>query len=90
MTEYGYNVDIDEEIMLIFGGLTQRKRSFQSEDGEFEVYNYCEKYQSFIDESELPYSLLTCGVEMLNDIWMYNTRDVQHGFITMELCETNL
>ena len=74
MTEYGYNVDIDEEIMLIFGGLTQRKRSFQSEDGEFEVYNYCEKYQSFTDETELPYSLLTCGEEMLNDIWMYNTR----------------
>lgn len=45
MAEYGYNVDVDEEIMLVFGGLTQRKRTFTSSEGEdYEVYNYCEKY----------------------------------------------
>ena len=76
--------------MMIFGGLTQRYRDFkvysesqksQLEKNEtltgepeiYDIYNNCEDYENLMGE-ELPYFLKTCGEEMLNDVWIYNTR----------------
>ena len=36
MGEYGYNIDVEEEIMLIFGGLTKRLRGFEVRTDEQE------------------------------------------------------
>ena len=69
--------------MLIFGGLTQRKRSFDDAKWDetfdpkkhrnYDVYNYCEGLKA-LNETKRTYYTLTCSEEMLNDIWMYNTR----------------
>lgn len=74
---HGQAVVVNEEIMLVFGGMIRRDRSFldlTQEDGDdLDIYNYCEDYER-INNKPLPYLLRTCGEELMNDLWMYHVQ----------------
>ena len=74
---HGQAVVVNEEIMLVFGGMIRRDRSFvdlTQEDGDdLDIYNYCEDYER-INNKPLPYLLRTCGEELMADLWMYHVK----------------
>jgi hypothetical protein len=75
LDDTGYPVIPDEEIMLIFGGLTFRWKTFN--DNTTLIFDDCEDYDTIEGTSELPDYLKDCGEELLNDIWRYHvTRNV--------------
>lgn len=76
MAQNGHAINLDEEIMLVFGGLVRRDRYFKNEETgeEFDVYNYCEEL-SRTSAEELPYFLRTCGEEFMRDVWLYNIKN---------------
>ena len=72
MASHGYAVHSNEEIMLIFGGLTARSREFVKEDKQAELYNDCEDYSDQLGDNKEDYYQRTCGEEILGDMWMYH------------------
>jgi hypothetical protein len=45
MGNIGYTIPIDQEYMLIFGGITAREISYTDKVGqEYDLYTTCEKY----------------------------------------------
>ncbi len=62
----GYSVDIEEEIMLVFGGMTYRNLSV---NGSL-LYETCESAN--LTNSGLAASYFSCGEELLNDLWRYH------------------
>ena len=76
MGQHGHAINVDQEIMLVFGGLVQRDRFFRNEetDEELDIFNYCEDYERITGE-DFPYFLRTCGEELVRDIWIYNIKD---------------
>lgn len=71
----GNNVTMDNEIMLIFGGLALNR--IYKED-EYDLLKNCKLPDSIktgnTSEEEISamYLLNNCGYEMLNELWMYN------------------
>lgn len=45
MGSHGHVLNVDEEYMLIFGGLTYRERYF-GENNSSDIFNECEAYES--------------------------------------------
>jgi hypothetical protein len=79
MGNFGTTIPLDQEYMLVFGGLTARDKFFyDSENTTYDIYNYCERYTELTsinnDESinNLTETLKTCGEELLSDVWIYN------------------
>jgi len=70
MSGYGYTVKMDEEIMIIFGGITIKNKTWTDNITSLDLYNNCEKIQD--NMVTLPYDFMTCGEELLNDMWMYH------------------
>jgi hypothetical protein len=72
MGNHGYTVPIDQEYMIIFGGITARDIRFTDSSGvSHDIYNNCEQFSDLTGE-ELPKDMATCGEELLNDVWIYN------------------
>ena len=68
----GYEIEPDEEIMLVFGGMTVRNKT--DADGNL-LFDTCETDGETM-ESRTP-GLRTCGQEFLNELWRYHIkRDV--------------
>ena len=76
MGSHGYAVQVDQEIMLVFGGLVARDRTFENSEGEeYDIFNYCEDYERISGVKDVPYFLRTCGEELVRDVWLYNVKD---------------
>lgn len=75
----GYAITMDDEIMLIFGGITWRNKTYTSTSkNTYYIFDDCESYASVTGESkEKPDSLKSCGEELLNDLWRYSKRTGQ-------------
>jgi hypothetical protein len=72
MGNNGFTIPIDREFMLIMGGITARDLSFVGTDGNtYNLYNFCEDYTSLTGLNATGV-FLTCGEELLNDIWIYD------------------
>ena len=75
MGNHGYTVPVDQEYMVIFGGITARDQTFNDSNGvEYDLFNNCEQYTA-LTGNELPGDMTTCGEELLNDVWIYNVLD---------------
>jgi hypothetical protein len=53
MSGYGHTVKMDEEIMIIFGGITIKNKTWTDNVTSLDLYNNCEKIQNNI--VTLPY-----------------------------------
>jgi hypothetical protein len=70
MDNTGHVIIPDEEVMLVFGGLTYRNKNFL--DNTTILFDECENYETLTGDTSLPDSFKNCGEELLNDIWMYH------------------
>jgi len=66
MSGYGYTVKMDEEIVIIFGGITIKNKTWSDNITLLDVYNNCEKIME--NTVKFPYDYMTCGEELLNDM----------------------
>ena len=76
MGQNGHAINVDEEMMLVFGGIVNRQRSFKdNETGDvYDIFNYCEDFTRINRSDSLPYFLKTCGEELVRDVWTYNIK----------------
>jgi hypothetical protein len=75
MGNNGYTVPLDEEFMLIFGGITARQIQYKDSIGKatYDLYTTCEEYATLTGKDPTTNSTLaTCAEEILNDIWIYS------------------
>lgn len=66
---------VDEEFMLIFGGITAKHVDFKDQVGvgrTYDLYTSCEDYTALTGQDQASNkTLATCAEEILNDIWIY-------------------
>ena len=80
----GQSILPDEEIMLIYGGITSRKRYINGTTTE--VFDECELYdEKFnMDAESRPYNMRNCAEEILPDIWRYHIKRNVWTFIKID------
>lgn len=60
----------NEEIVLIFGGMSKRNKTFGSDKKK--IFDNCEDYSILTGLVTLEDRLKNCGEELLNDMWRYH------------------
>ena len=70
MDDTGYPIVFGDEVVLIFGGLTYRNKTFGPNNEN--IFENCEDYATVMGNSTLPDNLKSCGEELLNDMWRYH------------------
>jgi len=74
----------EEEIMLIFGGISSRTRYINNT--EVLLFDECEAYDEEyeIDMERRPESFKTCSEEILDDIWRYHIKRNAWSFVKID------
>jgi hypothetical protein len=61
-----------EEIILVFGGMTYRNKTFGV--NKTNIFDRCEDYNILTGLNTLEDTLKNCGEELLNDMWRYHVK----------------
>lgn len=80
----GQPILVEEEIMLIYGGISQRTRYINGTD--LTIYDRCEFYDEKFDiePENRPFSYRNCAEEILGDLWRYHIRRNVWTFIKLD------
>ena len=85
----GYAIVPEDEMILVFGGLTARNRTFNNNQSN--IYDYCEEYTSIMKNTSavLDDYIKSCGEELLNDMWVYSTTFKNWRYIKLDYNRDN-
>lgn len=74
----------DEEIMLIYGGITNRERYINGT--LIPIFDQCEYYDEKFNlpPENRPFNLRNCGEEILGDLWRYHIKRNVWTFIKID------
>ena len=92
MNNAGNEIFPDQEIMLIFGGLTLNKVKYKENDIEKNILLNCEEIISDLESIStlnltneeninLLYLINNCGYEMTNELWEYNIKNDSWNYL---------
>lgn len=77
----GYEVSVDEEEMLIFGGLTQNEVLIDNKN----IADSCDFNPNYLIQSKNAMNTLflmnNCGYEIMNELWIYNIQKNEWKYI---------
>lgn len=72
----GFPTTVDDEFLLIFGGMSYRKKSYFDTllQKNQSIFDFCEDYfaQASLEGVDPDDVLKNCGEEIMNDLWRYS------------------